>query len=146
MSLPPEWVERIFKRMSLEYGSRLGSLWAGLDPEEVKAHWARELGGYVSAPQALAHALDHMPEDRPPTLPEFRRLCRGAPVPAVIALPAPAVDGAKVSAALASARAAVVASGSRSWAERLRERQAAGERLGHAQRQFMLRASGRSAS
>lgn len=143
MSLPPEWVERIFKRMALEYGSRLGSLWAGLDPEEVKAHWAQELGGYVKAPQALAHALEHLPEDRPPTLPEFRRLCRGAPVPAVLALSAPCADAAKVSASLASARAAVVAAGSRTWADRLLERQAAGERLGHAQRECLLRAAAR---
>ena len=142
MSLPPEWVEKIFKRMALEYGSRLGSLWAGLDPEEVKAHWARELAGYVNAPQALGHALDHMPDDRPPTLPEFRKLCRGAPVPALKALPAPAADVARVSAALARARSSVMAAHGTSWVDKLRAREAAGERLGLLQREALRRADG----
>jgi len=135
MSLPPEWVEKIFKRMALEYGSRLGSLWSGLDPEEVKAHWARELAGYVNAPQALGHALDHMPDDRPPTLPEFRKLCRGAPVPALKALPAPAADVARVSAALSRARQSVASVGGRHWALVLRDRERAGDRLNQMQRE-----------
>ena len=104
-SLPKEWIEKIFERMSLTYGSRFTSMWAAVDAEKLKAHWALELGGYAENPELIGHALDHMPDDRPPTLPEFRKLCRNAPRKLPPLLPAPKADPERVSALVKSLKA-----------------------------------------
>lgn len=100
MALPKEWIEKIFERMSLHYGSRFTSMWAGVDAEKLKAHWAHELAGLVNCPEVIGHALDHMPDERPPTLGEFRRLCHNAPRKPVPLLPAPKADPDRVKALL----------------------------------------------
>jgi hypothetical protein len=104
-SLPEHWIEKIFERMSLTYGSRFTSMWAAVDADKLKAHWARELGGFADVPEVIGHALDHMPDDRPPTLPEFRKLCCNAPRKPLPLLPAPKADPERVSALVASLKA-----------------------------------------
>jgi hypothetical protein len=51
---------------------------AGL--ENAKATWAEELGGFVKWPEAIAYALEHLPE-RVPNCIKFKELCRMAPRP-----------------------------------------------------------------
>jgi len=51
---------------------------AGL--ENAKATWAEELGSFVKWPEAIAYALEHLPE-RVPNCIKFKELCRNAPRP-----------------------------------------------------------------
>jgi hypothetical protein len=74
-ALPEAWVERLFERMLLEYGKRFGDQWAQADMDKLIAHWASELAGY-SGPE-LKRGVDALAtRDWPPTLPEFKCMCR----------------------------------------------------------------------
>lgn len=74
-ALPEAWVERLFERMLLEYGKRFGDQWTQADMDKLIAHWATELAGY-SGPE-LKRGVDALAtRDWPPTLPEFKKLCR----------------------------------------------------------------------
>ena len=137
--LPTNWVTEIFKRMGLHYGSRLDTMWAGQDPAELHRFWATELAGLETAPEVIAHALDHLPEDRPPSLGEFKRLCAVAPRAAAKRLPPPKPNAefvAKVMADMREARRS--APPAKAWAYELREAETRGERLSAGQR-FMWR-------
>lgn len=74
-ALPERWVEKMFHKMLLEYGKKFTDQWGGADTDELIAHWARELGNYTvpEIKRGLA-ALDT--RDWPPTLPEFKKMCR----------------------------------------------------------------------
>lgn len=73
--LPEKWVERLFERMLLEYGKKFGDQWAQADMDTLIAYWSRELAGYSGA--ELKRGLDALAtRDWPPTLPEFKKLCR----------------------------------------------------------------------
>jgi len=136
MSLPSAWVDRLFAKLTVTYGQRFLGLYAGLDLTAVKDDWAAELSGYDKNPDALRHALENLPADRPPNVLEFRQLCRNVPVKASPALThaAPA-DPAKVAAAMS--RMTKPDSGHpRAWAWRLRERERNGAQLSKAQRDF----------
>lgn len=75
--LPETWIERIFSEMSVLYGSKFADLWAGADPKEIRAGWAKRLAGFEDHPKAIRAALDSLDERPfPPTLPEFIALCR----------------------------------------------------------------------
>lgn len=54
----------------------------------VKADWAHELSGYQANPSAIGHALGLLPEGKPPTVQDFKVLCRSAPRSDALALPA----------------------------------------------------------
>jgi hypothetical protein len=56
---------------------------AGL--ENAKATWADELGSFIKWPEAIAYALEHLPE-RVPNCIKFKELCRMAPRPEPIKL------------------------------------------------------------
>jgi hypothetical protein len=74
-ALPEAWIERLFERMLLEYGKRFGDQWAQADMDKLIAHWAAELAGYSGA--ELKRGVDALASrDWPPTLPEFKRMCR----------------------------------------------------------------------
>jgi hypothetical protein len=87
--LPADWVDALFARLAVRYGSAWTAQWAGYDIAAVKADWAMELGNYAERADAIKHALNHLPDDRPPTVGQFRRLCRNAPDYFSLALPAP---------------------------------------------------------
>ena len=89
MALPDAWVDRIFTKLTLTYGRDFLSRWEGLDMRAVKADWAHELSGYQANPSAIAHALSLLPDGKPPTVQDFKVLCRGAPRTDTLALPAP---------------------------------------------------------
>lgn len=74
-ALPETWVERLFERMLLDYGKKFSDQWGGADTDTLIAHWSRELAGYSGA--ELKRGLDALAtRDWPPTLPEFKKLCR----------------------------------------------------------------------
>lgn len=151
--LPDAWMQRIFAAMRATYGVAFDRQWEsppcppGVDPqahvhahyEGIKAHWARELGGYVRNPDAIRHALAHLP-DAPPALPAFKALLARAPVMAPPALPAPQADPQAVAAAVGRAMAAPAQHDPKAWAHRLLARVEAGERLPHAHVQMARQA------
>lgn len=61
--------------MLLSYGKKFVDQWAAPDTDALIAHWERELGGYTDAEiRRGVKAMDN--RDWPPTLPEFKRMCR----------------------------------------------------------------------
>jgi hypothetical protein len=73
--LPERWVERLFERMLLDYGKKFSDQWGGADSDTLIAHWSRELAGYSGT--ELKRGLDALgAREWPPTLPEFKKLCR----------------------------------------------------------------------
>ncbi len=85
--LPNAWVEKIFARLQGIYGREFTGQFStgvvnGIDAglENAKATWAEELGGFVKWPEAIAYALEHLPE-RVPNCIKFKELCRMAPRP-----------------------------------------------------------------
>jgi hypothetical protein len=61
--------------MLLDYGKKFSDQWGGADTDALIAHWSRELAGYSGA--ELKRGLDALSNrDWPPTLPEFKKLCR----------------------------------------------------------------------
>lgn len=93
MSLPSQWVDRIFLRLLGVYGAQFKAKFsvveAGVDVgmANAKEVWADELKGFVTWPEAIAYGLSHLPVDHAPNAIEFRDICRRAPDKAVPALP-----------------------------------------------------------
>lgn len=78
---PSAWVEALFKRFAVMYGSKWTAMWADVPMADVLDAWRHDLAG-VSGEQvkrALEHLKGHNPF--PPTLPEFVALCRQFRVP-----------------------------------------------------------------
>lgn len=102
MSLPLTWVDRIFRKLTLRYGREFAARWddIGLSIADVKTDWCEELAGFVAHPEAIAYALENLP-DRPPTVGQFKTICRTAPLPEVKLLPAPKANPQRVAAELA---------------------------------------------
>lgn len=88
MSLPVKAVERLFERMLATYGTEFSNKWGGAPIADVKSVWADELAGFAGRLDAVAWALQNLPE-RVPNAVQFKALCRQAPAPAQKALPAP---------------------------------------------------------
>lgn len=128
MSLPDAWVDRIFLKMTLVYGHQFLSRWDGMPIELVKADWGKELSAYQQNPGAIAHALEHLPTAKPPTVLEFRDICRRAPQlrnadeSLQIGHSGKPVDPELVRQAIGEIRAKPATSSSRRWAERMQER------------------------
>ncbi|MTW11414.1 hypothetical protein GM658_12485 [Pseudoduganella eburnea] len=74
-ALPISWVESLFKRMHFSYGARFADMWAGVNPDEMKQHWAQRLGELSRSELATGYRMLES-RDWPPTLPEFIKLCR----------------------------------------------------------------------
>lgn len=137
MSLPIPWVDRIFEKLALIYGREFTGRWesCGASIADVKTDWAHELAGYQHWPEAIAYALANVPADRPPTVLQFREICRKAPPKALPRLPEPKADPERVRQELAKLeplRARAVAGrvmDHKAWAKRLLARHDAGEKL-----------------
>lgn len=100
-------VDLIFTKCSLVYGREFLGRWEGLDMADVKNDWRHELGALLDNPQAIRHALLHLPTEKPPTVLSFRQLCISAPNHFAPKLPPPAAtpeQKARVSDALRSLR------------------------------------------
>lgn len=132
MSLPAPWIDRIFEKLTLVYGSReFLSRWDGVPLADVKADWSHELAGYQDWPEAIKHALEHLPPDRAPTVLQFRDICRKAPGRSAPALPEPPANPARVQAEIAKLRASAPAGrpDPKDWARRILARHEAGEKI-----------------
>lgn len=130
MSLPIDWVDAIFARLTVAYGDRFLAQWPGQQPDVVKAHWGAVLAGISSG--GISYALGHLPPDYPPNAMQFDRLCRGRPSSTEAprkALAGPPVDPQRVADALAAAER-VRPKDPKAWARRLQQREEAGENLG----------------
>lgn len=103
MSLPTAVIDRLFQRLAFTYGQQWVDLWRGMEANDVKSLWAHELQGFAHRLEAIAYALDHLPE-RPPNLVAFKALCRQAPFAEPEALPAPPADPQRVRSALSTMR------------------------------------------
>jgi hypothetical protein len=61
--------------MRLDYGKKFTDQWGSLSPAEMKSHWVSEFFGYT--PREIKRGLDAIDtKDWPPTLPEFKKMCR----------------------------------------------------------------------
>lgn len=73
--LPTSWVEKLLHSMLLTYGKKFTDQWAATSTDDLVAFWAEQLSGY-SGPE-IKRGLDGLEaRDWPPTLPEFKRMCR----------------------------------------------------------------------
>ena len=104
VQLPASWVEKIFQKLALVYGRDFLSRWEGQNLAEVQADWAHELAGFVNAPHAIKYALENLPE-KPPTVLQFRAVCRLAPVPTALRLPEPSLTPEQIAANVIRLRA-----------------------------------------
>lgn len=92
MSLPVAWVDRIFKKMTTNYGVEFLNRYKGLEMVDVKSDWCDQLQGFEKNPDAIAFALENLP-DKSPTAQIFKNLCRQAPSAEPVAmLPSPKVN------------------------------------------------------
>jgi len=107
MPMPDSWIDRIFDKLTMIYGHQFLGRWSGLDLSKVKGDWAHELDGMEAHPKSIAHALQHLDPNSPPTVLQFREMCRRAPDHPTLALDAPKPDQAVIDAALQQAREAV---------------------------------------
>ena len=134
MSLPLQWVDRIFDKLALTYGQSFLGRWRDLDLNAVKSDWCHELGSFERSPHFIAYALANLPET-PPSVANFKALCRQAPVPEVPALPLPKADPERVRAEMAKLSSIRAQSSPAStvdhkaWAKALMQRHTQGERL-----------------
>lgn len=140
-ALPEQWVDRIFQKLAVTYGRDFLSRWEGLDIGAVKGDWGHELRGFQQSPDAIKHALEHLPHDKPPTVLEFRELCLKAPKYAPKALPAPKPDPAVVREVMGALKPAGEYD-RLGWAKRLLGRAAGGEKLPKAHVDMAKRALG----
>lgn len=129
MALPLPWVDRIFDKLMLVYGRDFTGRWDGLPMASVKTDWAHELSGFEAHPEAIKHALLSINPARPPTVLEFRQLAANAPKMAAIELPPPPVDKAFRQSLVAKLGAVAGDYNPKAWAETLRRRHVACERL-----------------
>lgn len=73
--LPASWVEKLLHKMLLSYGKKFTDQWGATSTDELVEHWAQELAGYL--PLEIARGIKALEtKDWPPTLPEFKKLCR----------------------------------------------------------------------
>jgi hypothetical protein len=84
--LPAIWVERIFSKLTVRYGTAFRARYAGVDEQLLRDDWAEQLAGLRHHPEAIAYALNHLPAERAPNVAEFRALCNQAPPRAVAGL------------------------------------------------------------
>jgi hypothetical protein len=139
-----EWIERIFLRLATIYGTEFTKKWGEVDPDTLKAEWARALGGFEA--QDIGAALTECrAQPKAPNLPEFSAMCRRHMVNRVkVDLP-PLTPEEKAAAAVVAEKVAegmragsqkktgeywlngVLVTKYRTWAVNLLKREAAGE-------------------
>ena len=145
MSLPIKAIERLFDRLMATYGDEFSRKWGATPMADVKSVWAHELSGYATRLDAVAWALENMPE-RAPNAIQFKALCRSAPAPAALQLQAPPpADPERVKSEMAKLgdvrdKVLTAKNSGKDWAHALKARQDAGKKLTLAQR-TMLRAA-----
>lgn len=151
MSLPNKAIDRLFDRLELTYGSSWLRKWEGSPTADVKSLWAHELAFYNNHLDAVAWALENLPEACPNVI-EFRNLCRKAPTVEVPRLPEPKANPERIKAEVAKLfevkaavkSASVAVSDGRDWARKIIARSNAGETLNRCTLRFAKEALGTS--
>jgi hypothetical protein len=129
MSLPLPWVERIFQKLTLNFGRDFTSRWEGVPLDEVKSDWAFELRGFQQNPAAIKHGIETTINGKPPTAQEFKAACLRYESPTVLIANAPA-SAEVVQEQIRRSRVLVNHStGNKDWAHRLKARADVGEIL-----------------
>jgi hypothetical protein len=132
VSLPANWIDAIWDKLSLTYGQAFIRRWADMDLNAVKSDWAHELSGFKAHPKAIAWALQNLPADKPPTVLDFKFLARRAPPDELPRLEAPKADPERVAAELAKLAPVLKERPQRSnldWAKRIVARAEGGSKL-----------------
>jgi hypothetical protein len=135
--LPNEWVAALFRRFRVIYGSRLDTMWVGTKQDELTAAWAAELGPFEAADIKLAlEALRHSNPEFPPSLFEFRNLCKEAMRSRIQTVPKlPSIRYRSVAPEVLAAIHELTKDpinrkrDPKDWARKILQREAAGERL-----------------
>jgi len=130
MSMPANWTEKIFMKLTLIYGRDFTGRWEGMNICDIKTDWSHELSGYENRPKSIAWALQNLPAGKPPTVLEFRKLCNTLPQEATVFIDAPKADPVRVAAVLAKLSDAPEKTDGREWARRKLAAHAAGDRVG----------------
>jgi hypothetical protein len=125
--------DHLFNRLLAVYGTQWTKQWQDVPMQDAKDAWARELGQYAGRLEAIAYALDNLPE-RAPNAVQFRNLCRAAPAPDVPALPMPEASPQRMREELAklghvTGAKVQTATGAMDWAPRILARHAAGAKI-----------------
>lgn len=107
MTMPASWVDRIFDKLTMVYGHHFIGRWSGLDLNKVKADWGHELSGFEQHGDAIKYALQNLPTEQPPTVLQFREICRRSPQKKLPELPAPESNPEVAAAALLAASKAI---------------------------------------
>lgn len=134
MSLPLQAVDRLFQRLAATYGASWDRSLGQSPIGDVKSAWSHELAGFCNRLDALAWALEHLPE-RCPNVIEFRNIARKAPDPEVPRLPEPPADPERIKRELAKL-APILAQARKdngddrlAWARRIVSRRQQGEKI-----------------
>lgn len=127
MSLPANWTDKIFMKLTLIYGRDFTARWEGMNICDIKTDWSHELSGYENRPKAIAWALQNLPAGKPPTVLEFRKLCTTLPQEATVFIEAPKANSEFVAKVLAQLSDAPPKVDGKEWARRILSRKAAGE-------------------
>lgn len=147
MPMPLAWLDRIFEKLTVTYGSAFTDRWRDVDLAKVKTDWLEVLDGMEQHNgQMIGYGLANLPE-KPPTVIEFRNICRRAPIPDVPRLEGPKADPKRVKAEIEKLLAMVktnpvVNVDKKDWARRLRDRQREGGTLSIIQARFAREALG----
>ena len=81
-AMPKKWIEKLFEAMSYTYGKKFSDQWGGVDSDGLKRHWASKLADFTGP--EIKRGVDALEgREWPPTLPEFKLLCRPAINPTV---------------------------------------------------------------
>ena len=142
MSLPMKAIDRIFERMAATYTTAWVRQFEAVPIADVKTAWAHELAGFSGRLEAVAWALENLP-DRCPNVIEFKRLCGSAPRPVEPRLPEPKADPERVSTELrklseakAMAKINAASKNSKEWALGIMARCESGEKVTPTVRRF----------
>lgn len=119
MSLPLQAIDRLFLRLGATYGRDFTGRYEGTEVNAVKSSWAHELSGYGNRLEAIAWALENLPE-RAPNVIEFRNLCTKAPEQSAPMLDRPKADPAIVAMVVKGIKP-VDMPGRLDWAKRILE-------------------------
>jgi len=91
MSLPIEWVEKLFTKLTMNYGVEFLNRYKGIPIMDVKTDWSDELSGFDGV--QISYALGVLP-DRAPTAQQFKNICLLAPASKAARIEPPKADPA----------------------------------------------------
>jgi hypothetical protein len=131
MSLPDNWVDQLFSKLTLTYGQAFMRQYDGLPLDEVKANWAHELGCFAQSKDAIRYGLERLPTDRPPNVLQFRVLCNRPTEhdTKTLRLPAPPANPEIAARIRAAFKRPLQEIQPKDWAWKLRGRELGGEKL-----------------